>query len=96
MEQKNKRRSLEGIVVSDKMNKTISVAVVRRKHPLVGKYVKRTTKVMAHDEKNEAKKGDKVVVKEIRPMSKRKRWILTKIDKKAAGQEIIIDDGSDK
>ncbi len=96
MAEKNKRRKIEGVVLSDKMDKTIKVALVRNvKHPLVKKYIKRTTRVMAHDEKNEAKEGDKVAIKEVRPLSKKKRWILTGIVKKAVGKEINIDDGSE-
>lgn len=74
-------RKLEGIVVSDKMNKTRVVAIVRKKqHPRYKKYYTVTTRVKAHDEKNEYKTGDKVVVTETRPISKDKRWkIVNKI-----------------
>jgi len=77
---KTKRRS-EGIVVSDKMNKTRIVAVVRlRKHPKYRKYYRMTRKFKVHDEKNEYQAGDKVVIEETRPMSKEKRWrIVQKI-----------------
>ena len=69
-----------GVVVSDKMEKTIVVSVVRRvTHPVFKKIVKRTTKLYAHDEKREAKIGDKVLIIETRPISKRKRWRLTKV-----------------
>lgn len=75
------KRKLEGEVVSDKMNKTRIVAVKRlKKHPRYQKYYKLTRRFKAHDEKNEYKVGDKVVIEETRPMSKDKRWrILQKI-----------------
>jgi len=77
---RNSRRSLVGIVVSDKMNKTIKVELVRRvPHPKFGKIVKRSTTVFAHDEKEEAKLGDKVVVMETRPISKSKCWRLMEV-----------------
>jgi small subunit ribosomal protein S17 len=70
-------RILTGIVTSDKADKTITVKVERKvKHPLYGKVVKRATKVHAHDENNEASIGDIVSVKECRPISKKKTWIL--------------------
>ena len=69
-----------GEVVSDKMDKSISVAVVRRvKHPVYGKYIKRTMKLMAHDEKNECNEGDMVKIMETRPLSSKKRWRLVEI-----------------
>lgn len=68
-------RKLQGIVVSDKMNKTRVVVVTRlKKHPLYKKYYKATRRFKAHDGKNEYKTGDKVVIEETRPMSKEKRW----------------------
>jgi small subunit ribosomal protein S17 len=70
-------RILTGIVTSDKADKTITVKVERKvKHPLYGKVVKRATKVHAHDENNEASIGDIVSVKECRPISKKKTWVL--------------------
>jgi len=74
--QKNKiTRTLTGIVVSDKMNKTVVVAVTRlKKHPKYKKYYKVTKKYKAHDEKNEYKVGDRVIIAECRPISKEKRW----------------------
>lgn len=74
-------RKLEGIVVSDKMNKTRVVAVTRlKKHPRYHKYYKVTRRYKVHDEKNEYKVGDKVVVQEVRPLSKEKRWgIISKV-----------------
>lgn len=69
-----------GIVVSNKMSKTVMVLVERLiKHPLYGKYVKRQVEYMAHDEKAECKEGDKVKILETRPMSKLKRWRVTQI-----------------
>ena len=72
-------RKLEGTVVSDKMNKTRVVAIVRKKqHPRYKKYYTVTTRVKAHDERNEFKTGDKVIVTETRPISKDKRWKILK------------------
>ena len=74
------RKERVGIVVSDKMDSTIIVAVVRRvPHPKFRKIIKRTTRLHAHDDKGEAKTGDKVRVTEIKPMSKNKRWRLIEI-----------------
>lgn len=78
------RKTKTGVVRSDKMNKTITVAVERKvKHPIYGKFVKKTTKFHAHDEKNEAKPGDVVRIMETRPLSKTKRWLLVEIVEKA-------------
>ena len=69
------RRVMQGVVVSDKMDKTVVVNVERRfKHPLYKKYIKRSKKYVAHDEANEKKIGDVVSIRECRPLSKRKRW----------------------
>ncbi len=77
-------RTVTGKVVSDKMNKSIVVLVERRmKHPLYGKYVKRSTKMRAHDEANDCRMGDVVTIKEARPMSKTKSWVLQSIDERA-------------
>lgn len=74
------RKSRVGIVVSDKMDKTIVVQIVRKaKHPLYGKTVKITKKYKAHDEENAAKIGDKVMITETRPISKDKRWRLVQV-----------------
>ncbi|MHC5037460.1 MAG: 30S ribosomal protein S17 [Planctomycetota bacterium] len=79
------RKVLTGRVTSNKMNKTISVMVETRiPHPIYGKFRRRQTPLMAHDEKNEAETGDVVQVMETRPLSKRKRWRLVKIVKKQA------------
>lgn len=73
-------RTVTGQVVSDKMDKSITVAVERRvKHPIYGKYIKRTTKIHAHDENNECKIGDIVEIVQSRPISKTKSWKLEKI-----------------
>jgi small subunit ribosomal protein S17 len=82
--ERNLRKVRIGKVVSDKMNKTIVVAVVDNvKHPLYGKIVKRTYKLKAHDENNECNIGDRVKVMETRPLSKDKRWRLVEIIEKA-------------
>jgi small subunit ribosomal protein S17 len=80
----NPRKVREGVVVSDKMNATVVVAVVERvSHPRYGKTVQRTKKLYAHDANNEAKVGDKVRIQETRPLSKLKRWRLTEIVERA-------------
>ena len=84
MEERNLRKTRVGVVVSDKMDKTIVVAVVDNvKHPLYGKIIKRTYKLKAHDENNDAKIGDTVRVMETRPLSKDKRWRLVEIMERA-------------
>ena len=81
---RNLRKTKVGIVVSDKMDKTINVMVERRlPHPIYGKSVKLSKKFMAHDEKNECTIGDKVRIMETRPFSKRKRWRLVEVLEKA-------------
>ena len=84
MEERNHRKTRVGVVVSDKMDKTIVVAVKDNvRHPLYNKIVKRTYKLKAHDENNECKKGDTVKVMETRPLSKDKRWRLVEIMERA-------------
>ena len=84
MAERNSRKVKIGKVVSNKMDKTIVVAIEYRvKHPLYGKVVKRTYKLKAHDEENICAKGDKVKVMETRPLSKDKRWRLVEIVEKA-------------
>ena len=84
MEKRNLRKSRTGIVVSDKMDKTIVVAIKERvKHPLYGKTSNRTKKFKAHDENNECGIGDKVRIVETRPLSKEKNWRLVEIIEKA-------------
>ncbi len=79
-----KGRTLTGRVVSDKMDKTITVVVERLvKHPLYGKYIRRSTKLHAHDENNECREGDVVVIQECRPLSKTKSWRLVRIVERA-------------
>lgn len=74
------KRTLIGKVVSDKMDKTVSVLIERRvKHSLYGKIVRRSKKYLAHDENNQAKIGDTVEIQESRPISKNKSWVLTKV-----------------
>jgi small subunit ribosomal protein S17 len=82
--ERNLRKVRIGRVVSDKMDKSITIAVDRKvKHPLYGKFVQKTTKLMAHDEKNECGVGDTVKVMETRPLSKNKRWRLVEVIAKA-------------
>ncbi len=78
--ERNQRRTMIGMVVSDKMDKTISVEVSRSvKHPLYKKFITRSKKIKAHDENNVAKEGDKVLVMETRPLSKTKRFRLVEV-----------------
>ncbi len=84
MEERNTRRKLSGEVVADKMDKTITVLVVtQKKHALYGKKVKVSKKYIVHDEHNEAHIGDTVVIRETRPLSARKRFMLVEVTKKA-------------
>ena len=79
-------RTLTGQVVSNKMHKTIAVEIERVvRHPTYGKYIRRTTKLLAHDEKNEAREGDTVSITPCRPLSRRKSWQLIEVVEKAAG-----------
>lgn len=81
---RGKRKERVGVVTSDKMDKSIVVAVQRQvKHPMYGKFMKRTSKIMAHDEENEADEGDTVRIMECRPYSKHKRWRLVDILERA-------------
>jgi small subunit ribosomal protein S17 len=85
MEERGKRKTLNGVVSSDKMEKTVVVVVNRLVlHPDYKKYVRKRTKVMAHDEKNECHIGDKVLLVETRPLSKSKRWRVKEILERAA------------
>ena len=84
MAERNLRKTRVGIVVSDKMDKTVVVAIVDNvKHPLYKKIVKRTVRLKAHDENNACKVGDRVEVMETRPLSKDKRWRVVEIIEKA-------------
>ena len=80
MEDRNLRKTKIGVVTSNKMTKTITVSVERKvKHPIYGKFVKKTTKFHAHDDKNECSIGDIVRIMETRPLSKTKRWRLVEV-----------------
>ena len=84
MESRNLRKERVGQVVSDKMEKTITVSVQRKvKHPIYGKFVTKNTKLTAHDEKNECGIGDTVKIMETRPLSKNKCWRLVQVIEKA-------------
>lgn len=84
-EQATVKRTLTGKVVSNKMDKSVTVMVERRvKHPVYGKFIKRSTKLHAHDEKNECNEGDIVTITSCRPISKSKTWVLDKIIERAA------------
>ncbi|VAW81510.1 SSU ribosomal protein S17p (S11e) [hydrothermal vent metagenome] len=79
-------RTLSARVVSDKMNKSAVVMVERKvRHPLYGKYIRRSTKLHIHDENNECKEGDTVTIKQVRPMSKTKSWALLEVVERPAG-----------
>lgn len=79
-----KIRTLQGRVISDKMDKSITVLIERRvKHPIYGKFMSRSTKLHAHDETNQCKTGDLVTIRECRPMSKTKNWMLVDVVEKA-------------
>jgi small subunit ribosomal protein S17 len=81
------QRLLTGKVVSNKMDKTIAVSVERLvKHPMYGKYIRRTTKLLAHDANNECKEGDTVSIKPCRPMSRRKSWMLVRVVERARAE----------
>jgi small subunit ribosomal protein S17 len=81
------QRLLTGKVVSTKMDKTIAVSVERLvKHAMYGKYIRRTTKLLAHDESNECKEGDTVSIKPCRPMSRRKSWVLVRVVERARAE----------
>ena len=78
------KAEITGVVVSDKMEKTVTVAVERQvRHEVYGKTQRRTSKFLAHDENNDAKVGDRVAIVEARPMSRRKRWVVTRVVEKA-------------
>ncbi len=82
--ERNRRKERQGIVISNKMERSIVVAITRKvKHPVYGKFMKKTTKFMAHDEKEDANIGDIVRIMETRPLSKRKRWRLVEVVERA-------------
>lgn len=85
--EENKKRTVIGKVTSNKMDKTIAVAVERKvKHPMYGKYMRRSTKYMVHDEENTCNEGDLVAIAECRPLSKNKSWRLVEVIERAAAQ----------
>ena len=80
----DKIRTVQGRVISDKMDKSFTIAIERKvKHPRLGKFIRRTNKLHVHDENNEAKQGDVVEIKECRPVSKTKSWTLVRVVEKA-------------
>ena len=84
-EQTNQQRRIVGRVVSDKMDKTVSVAIERLiKHPVYGKYIRRTSKVLAHDAGNECRPGDRVAISECKPISKNKAWTVVDVVERAS------------
>ena len=84
MEKRNLRKERTGLVVSNKMDKSIVVQIERQyRHPVYGKFIRKTNKFVAHDEKNECKIGDTVEISESRPLSKDKRWIVTRVIEKS-------------
>ena len=87
MQERKHRKERVGIVSSNKMDKTITVVIHRKeKHPMYGKFIKRSKKFYAHDEKNECNEGDKVRIMETRPLSRMKRWRLVEILERAKYQ----------
>jgi len=87
-EESKTQRTLIGRVVSDKMDKTVSVAIERViKHPVYGKYIRRTGKVLAHDASNECKSGDRVAISECRPISKNKAWSVVNVVERSADKQ---------
>ena len=88
-ETRNPRKERMGVVVSDAMNKTVVVQAERRiAHPVYGKILRRSKKYYAHDEQNEARRGDQVLIAETRPLSKLKRWRLVRVVTRAAKSEV--------
>jgi len=93
MSDKSHRRKFVGSVKSNKMKKTVTVAIERLvEHPFYKKYIRRTTKIMAHDEKGECNVGDIVEIKETRPISKNKTFVVVKIVKKAIAKQDLLAD----
>lgn len=91
MSQDNKvNRTLMGRVISNKMDKTISVSIERRvKHPKYGKYLKRSSKILAHDPENQCQEGDVVIIQEGRPISKHKSWSLVQVKDRSINQQPV-------
>ena len=87
-EEKKVQRTIVGRVVSNKMDKTVSVAIERLiKHPAYGKYIRRTTKILAHDAANTCKPGDRVAISECRPISKNKSWSVVNVVERSADKQ---------
>ena len=87
-EEQKTRRTVVGRVVSNKMDKTVSVAIERLiQHPVYGKYVRRTSKVLAHDANNDCNEGDRVAIAECRPISKNKAWTVVDVIERAAAAD---------
>jgi small subunit ribosomal protein S17 len=87
-EEKKAQRTITGRVVIDKMDKTVSVAIERLiKHPVYGKYIRRTSKVLAHDAANECKPGDTVQISECRPISKNKSWSVVNVVERSSDKQ---------
>jgi len=83
-EEKKTKRTVIGRVVSNKMDKTVSVAIERMiKHPVYGKYIRRTSKVLAHDATNDCREGDRVAISECRPISRNKAWTVVNVVERA-------------
>lgn len=81
---RSSRKERTGVVLSDKMNKTIVVGIQRQvRHPIYGKFIKKTGRLFAHDEQEQAREGDTVRINEVRPLSKKKRWRLLEIVERA-------------
>ncbi|MBM7583029.1 small subunit ribosomal protein S17 [Caldicoprobacter guelmensis] len=95
---RGKRKVRIGVVVSDKMDKTVVVAVERKvRHELYGKVIKRTKKFKAHDENNECRVGDKVMIMETRPLSKEKRWRVVEIlERSQMPEQLPLEEGGDQ
>ncbi|TLY47698.1 MAG: 30S ribosomal protein S17 [Gammaproteobacteria bacterium] len=91
MSQANKvNRTLTGRVISNKMDKTINVSIERRvKHPKYGKYLKRSSKILAHDPENQCQEGDIVIIQEGRPISKHKAWSVVQVVSKSINQQPV-------
>lgn len=88
---RNRRKIVDGVVISDRMDKTIAVAVERlEKHPVYKKYVRRRSVYKSHDENGDAGMGDRVRIQETRPLSKSKRWRLVEVLERAAGAEPVV------
>lgn len=84
------KRTLTGRVISNKMDKTINVSIERKvKHPKYGKYLKRSSKILAHDPENQCQEGDTVIIQEGRPISKRKAWSLLQVVVKSMNQQPV-------